>query len=565
MEQLISFIDNNDICQISTNRDNELKLPFLFNDKRIFVSVPYSISTKLLAKLTDDPYVGYANDKEICYNLSTKIVYTTPAHLKYKIFRCLSSGKDMSFADIIIMMDTNIKDHDNIFTILSYLYSNDILTCRRKSNESKLYEKLLNNITNIKLPKLVLLSSKIDKINKIPYLELPVHKNDIKIIYERSIDIYNKIRKIAYFEYNSAKNVLIHVPDDTSANILRKNMNNIIILNNHFDNKLLKDNFIAIAINLEDVPLSNVDVVIDTMKKSNNAIIPTYTNICKTKAENHIKLLKSGSNTKCYRFILENEYYNLPISHENTDFNINKLIIDLFRCNINPLEISNGNFHDSFLKRNIKPIVGFMNKLGVINDEYDVLPAAMFINDINLKIKSAVFLWKWIENSYPIYPGIVITCLLDRNYIGFSKDKNKSPLLSSIHTWESLIHSQEQSAYNLVKYYNKYLQNKQFSLMLKKVSEIYNIICKNLRNIDVSINKINIEDIMNLALPLINIIYQEDMLIIKNNHIIQPHENIKYVIDRNVKNKLGDSKIIPFHTRNDINPTVKYIDSYVIV
>ena len=563
MEQLLPFINNNTICQIRTIRNNELKLPFLFNDKRVFVSVPYSISTKLLAKLANDPYVGYANDKETCYNLSTRIVYITPAHLKSKIFRCLSSGIDMSFADIIIMMDTNIKDYDNIFTILSYLYSNDILTCRRKSNESKLYEKLLNNIANIKLPRLVLLSSKIDKINKIPYLESLVDKDDIKIIYEKGVDIYNKIRKIAHLEYNSGKNVLIYVPDDITANIIKKNMDNIVILNNDFENKLLKNNFIAIAIDMEDVPLLNVNVVIDTMKKSNKTVTPVYSNICKNKADNRIKLLKSGST--CYRFISEQQYDNLPISHENTGFHINKLIIDLFRCNINPLDISNNNFHDSFLKRNIKSIVGFMNKLGVINDDYDVLPAAMFINNVNLKIKSAVFLWKWIEKNYPIYPGIVITCLLDRNYIGFTNDKNKSPLVSSIYTWESLIHSQEQSAYCLIKHYNKHFMNKQFSLMLKKVSEIYNILCKDLRNIDVSISKINVEDMMNLALPLLIIIYQEDMLIIKDNHIIQPHENVKYIIDRNVKNRLGDCKIIPFHTRNDINPTIKYIDSYVIL
>lgn len=112
-----------------------------------------------------------------------------------------------------------------------------------------------------------------------------------------------------------------------------------------------------------------------------------------------------------------------------------------------------------------------------------------------------------------------------------------------------------------------------FLTLISNISELYNSITKVMRHTNIVISEFNVQELINLATPILKDIYSETILIVKDNNIIQPHENIKYIINKNVtKNILRDERIIPFvlrpvknHDKNDQGKEIISVETFLTV
>ena len=122
---------------------------------------------------------------------------------------------------------------------------------------------------------------------------------------------------------------------------------------------------------------------------------------------------------------------------------------------------------------------------------------------------------------------------------------------------------------------NNKIQYEKFSILISNISKLYNNIFNEMRTINTIISDFNVQNLIYQAVPILTEIYLENILIVKNNIIIQPHDNVKYLLNKySFRSTLKDEKIIPLLLRstknndkniNIITPKIIYIDNFVIV
>ena len=79
----------------------------------------------------------------------------------------------------------------------------------------------------------------------------------------------------------------------------------------------------------------------------------------------------------------------------------------------------------------LKTSIQTLTFLGMIEKENEkvgkVTDMGIFATRFPLSVKGSATLWKWIDADYPIFPGIVITCLIDcfdnQSYFFYPYDK----------------------------------------------------------------------------------------------------------------------------------------------
>lgn len=581
MEQLLFDIDNNDVCQIITTRSIdsnisiELLLPKLLVDKgkRTFVCLPETFSVKLTSKYAQsifpDIIIGYAYDKHMCYNLGTQLIFTNSEHLKYKLLRYFSVDYVNDFADVIIMFDPNMNDDYNIFNISILSYGHD---------------------NNIAVPKLAVL-----------FLETTIPVN---IIYN-SFNMTNLIKLVLYEQKYQKFNIVIHVPDYNMANTIKNKIDNskinVIFLDDTTNEDDLKsislyESSIIIAIDVEEIPLINVNIVIDMMVKCIDKKYTLYSGIYKSTAENHIKCLGhcgAQIEPKCYRIITEKDYDKLP--QENffklKKSNIKMLLLDFFKCNINPRDLSLESFNN-YSKKEINETIKSMINLDIITkfeNKYLVLPCGVFASNINLDLLNVNFLWQWLDRNYPVYPGIVIAVLLNNDYQNLILQNteiflDQSTMHSYLNVWNSFISSQKYNPRKIITSFHykfcsnyknwsrlNFINHEQICGILKRVSELYKIISNIFPTSDLTIKEFDSNFALNLAIPILSDIYKDKILIVKNNKIVQPCESSIYVINKNGNDhkNLFNGRIIALHSKNIFNKSnskkLFYIDSFITI
>ena len=137
LNKITEIVKNNEICQVNVPRyefrskiASEFQIPvYLANElPKIVVCIPSGMSVKLLADYVKCSYpnirTGYADLKNVSYNLSTQITYVTTQYLKYKISRFYQdNSKCLNFANLIIMINPNDCHADDIFIISSIVIS----------------------------------------------------------------------------------------------------------------------------------------------------------------------------------------------------------------------------------------------------------------------------------------------------------------------------------------------------------------------------------------------------------------------------------------------------------
>jgi HrpA-like RNA helicase len=87
---------------------------------------------------------------------------------------------------------------------------------------------------------------------------------------------------------------------------------------------------------------------------------------------------------------------------------LHNMIIKILSVGLDPSEVFSERIEDNSLKTSIKTLTF----LGMIEDG-KVTDMGHFATHFPLSVRGSAILWKWIESNYPIFPGIVITCLID--------------------------------------------------------------------------------------------------------------------------------------------------------
>lgn len=581
MELIFNYIDNNIISQINIPKyglDNnvacELSIPMYLvsQNKKIVVCLPDDSSFKLNHEYIKSYYPsirsGYADIKNVSYNLSTQINYITSKYLRYKILKYYQDNtKSENFADVIIMLNPDINNENNIFIISSFKYAYD---------------------NNILLPRLCILNSEYSyKLSKNCF---SIQNNKIEPkcthIYENNASsIINNITEIVQSNYyNNYSDLLINVSNLYTAELINSHLKSsssdykILIISNDQSNTVntftdlfnIKFKKIIIAINLCDFHFENIGLVINWLQSSNK--------------QNQPKVLGYNLPNEYYSF-KENDLKVKIIDKQDYIKNLSYLVIDYVKCDITLNKLSFDN--NQSLNSEIKKIYNLMKNLNLLidnNNRLIVSPIGFFSQKFKLIPRKASFMWEWISKDYPIYQGIVMISLIDEMHSVLISGKSqfkwisKSPMHTYLNMFKSFSLSNKKELDNIIKNNDKsaifickkWADNNKISRgiflpLISNISILYNNISKEMRNIDITITDFNVQNLINLAIPILKKVYLETVLLVKNNIIIQPHDNVKYVLNRNAhKNNLKDEKIIPLILRSLKNETIS-IDNFITI
>lgn len=511
----IYYANTEKIINSSTGAFRSL-LGLIKENKRVFVCLPDEIAPKIFSRCIaiyyPDIRIGYGTENDNSYNLSSQLIYVNCEHLQTKLFRYYSLNKKIDFADILIITNTNLENYHNLL-LLSFLF--------------------LADESNLALPKIIVdLSMKIDRNFTSNDLDIAPQKKNLQAIinYDYKEDVFEKINRI--ISNDQFNNMIIYVPDLVTANYLQNKILTafpkllIIVIDNDSKEETLKQllcsaNKVIIASNIEVLPLTKINVVIDLMRTSRGITTDKFESLSKyaistkANAERHINYLNIN---KCYRFVNRSTFNRLKdvpnkkieISGTFLEKYNHQMIISFCQAGINPISafdviLKCGNYspiHLNTIREKILVDLNRMTKFEMLiknNNTYSATSLSMFCKSIPLGYQNSCFLWKWMQTSYPIYPGIVLISFIHYNKNNcelFPYDKgNEQFLLEQLNSWNNFteqlgaMHYYYISNYEIIKNkspINRWIKDNNltyiaFNKLIRKIHRIYNIVKGNYR------------------------------------------------------------------------------------
>ena len=376
MDLIISYISDNDISQINVPRYGttnniayEFNIPIYLasQNKKVVVCLPDNFSIKLSYEYMKSLYpmirIGYADTKNVSYNLSTQIIYITQRYLKYKILQYYQDNtKSENFADVIIMFNPDMNNDNNIFIISAFKYANDnnMLLPELCILNSEYSYKLTENRLFFKNEKIKLKSFHINQTNI-----FSINKNIADIIksnydeYESNFLIYVSNLKTAVSINNTLKVLL----PDCKVLIICNDYNNTI--NTFTDLFNIKTKKIIIAVDFDEFYFENIDFVINVSKISGK--------------QNKSEVFSCYSSDKHER--------KNSINKEDNIKNISHLIINYIKCDISLSKLSMNSITSKFKNVNLKSTVDLMKNLNLLmmnNDKLVITAAGFFLSLIHI-------------------------------------------------------------------------------------------------------------------------------------------------------------------------------------
>lgn len=591
MSTIFSYIKDNNISQINIpkyglNNDIacEFSIPFCLasQGKKVVVCLPDNFSTKLSYEYMKSIHpmirMGYVEGKNVSYNLSTEINYITQQYLRYKILKYFHDNtRCQNFADIIIMLNPNMNEDNNIFIISSFKYANDnniLLPTLSILNTQHSY-KLTENCLSFKNEKIQKQISFIDNISM-----SSVIKNVSGIV------------KLNYHKYTS--DVLIYVSDLDTSKLLTYNLTKLmpdcktLIMCNDYDKTIntfndvlnIKTKKIIIMIGFINFHFENIGLVINIVTPCNKRNYPKalgyhlpnkYYTFKSEKTDQ--KILNKEDNIKSLACLIT-DYVNCDIVLDKLSLSS---ITNKFKDIKKPpgvSQVSDSNM--SFKNVNLSVTLDLMKNLNLLitrDDKLLVSASGFFSQNLKLAPRKSSFIWEWILKEYPIFQGVLIISLIDEICL-FMITKNlhikwfdKSPMHTYLNIFNSFISDHKNDIENIIKNCDKNnllicktwadtnkIPSDKFLTLISNVSELYNGIVREMRNVNTIISNFDVSNLLDLAVPLLNNIYLETILIVRDNNIIQPHDEIIYLLNKyNIKNTLKNEKIIPLTLRLMIN------------
>jgi len=356
-----------------------------------------------------------------------KIVYASAEYIKNLLIRLVKNGtySSLTFTNILFIDDTYTGSADNYIII-------------------KLWE-LYSQQQNITIPKIVLLSNMVD-ITMYSNYQIYEVKNIIKnitILYDKDYDIFNKSRYIEisnkvmsshhtlpeghFIVYAPGKSQIHFIYDiltklkgnDTTIELIKlysgieyseldkiykvypKGTRKVLISTNVIDSTIIIPTIVAVFDSMLEKRLEDAD----------NAILST---MIITKITANQRCNRTGRNIAgyCYRMCSE-QTYNILVDFKENDIEkipLYDTVLLLVSSGIDPRDILPVSTYNK-----ISTSIKILKNMNVISYNNEITELGVFYNNMSINIRAAGFLWWWLKMDYEVYPGLVITTLLD-NY-----------------------------------------------------------------------------------------------------------------------------------------------------
>ncbi len=446
----------------------------------IFVVQPTIIAAMNLYERMNQLYgdtikIGYAAESNINYTSETDIVYCTGGHMENKMLSYFGEGEPKSginFCSILIMDEAHRDSLDQ-----------DIIVALWKTALVK----------NVHVPKLMFVSATLDMKNvgfpKAKVVTVKSRSYPVEILWssvDYAIDSKQLYLNTAAVIFDNHKNTLIKPlsknPDADGViwpgydvwlcfcpgqREVLSLADTLKVLNEEFINSsennleiipifgsMGSENYmkiftppkvgvrrVIISTNLAEssVTIGFVTWVYDTMTEkytkstANGGEILTLDSISRSSAKQRAGRTGRVCPGKVTRMCTQ-EYFNsyamvdqrLP---EIKRVPLHNMIIKILNVGLDPAIVFHGRIEEDSLKTSINTL-SFLGMIETSEDKTIVTDMGRFATSFPLSVRGSAILWRWIDGSYPIFAGIVVTCLIDcfdnQSYFFYPYEKNKT-------------------------------------------------------------------------------------------------------------------------------------------
>lgn len=449
--------------------DNTIVPPYIAaSGKKCFVMVSDTLSAIYLAnqqRLLQQNFtdaVGYADLNDVKFTKESKIVYTTGEYMKHKMLEYFDNGftKDIDFCDVLIINQTQIAsmDAEIVSCLWAHAISNGVnvpklITVSPRDNPIKLKELTNGNV----IPGTHTIHQHIK--GNIIYGDKNYNAEDYNIYN----DIANLVLKLNEKKYNKTECItaLIYVPSLTEVKFLEtaiRKINPRISVLSVNDGSYSEIETIHQSVSCSDdhgikffivtpktsslLYSNNIGVIIDSMVETqtiasmSGAYSIIYNHVSKETSDERKKRLNVVRDAVCYRMCTRDRY-DAFVSFDREEFYkipIEKELILLLEKGLNPINVLN-NFDPSYLLEKISILVklSLVSPVGITNefDEfykgkrpftvedltlspfYKITELGKFYMALNFSVRTCAFLWNWIKSTPHVFPGVVISSLID--------------------------------------------------------------------------------------------------------------------------------------------------------
>lgn len=516
-------------------------------------------------QLNPDSYIGYAAEGEV--KIGSLITYMTAGHVRRRMLSYFQDGKarDIDFANVLVVDEAHTGSMD-ISIILS-------LWIQAASNGVIVPFPIITSATPTTLPPQLICNPYIIEVRAYPidiqYLTKDIPENDFDTLYETTarkiIDYHKSIPindgHILVFaagsnEIDKIIEKLVSKGADPSMLILpaagalsREELDKIYVDHGPGIRKIIISTNVAET----SITIKDIIVVISTMYEKRQEASQNGSKrlklhlISKDSAKQQAGRAGRTKPGICLRMCTEEKYDRLE-EHRPPDIQripIHDVVIELWSVGLNPISVLQGASRDKILES-----VNLLFSSGMLEDTLGIIkttPSGTFAADLPISVQNASFLWQWIQNGYPLLPGIVLTILIDsygpsyfwipRKESGenkyqyenrrsahkeqyFTKYRGYSDVESVLNMWNDLANVTQGNFFRAKREIRDWARNN--SINYQKIKEalqifkqIYNIFQRRYPQFSINIQPFTSQGVINAARPILSNVYSDSLM----NHV----------------------------------------------
>jgi len=613
--EILNFIQSNKYCGIIAPTGSGKSTSMIENIYKnggatVFVTqptIPAALGLyKEMGRRLGEDKVGYAVEGNAMYNRFTPVVYCTAGHLRRKILNYFENGivksGSIDFCDVIVIDEAHNGSIDN-----------DVIT--------ELWIEAASN--GIEVPRLVLASATLDKnatvFDRLPVYTIPTKSLPVDIEYA-SRDYYPD-EPALYTDLAMTvitKHINTPVKQDSISNWLvfcagSKEVENVcaILREAEFDNvnifpvysnlpeedraKInstieLGKRAIFVATNIVEASLTidGLDGVFDCLTEkvaetsSSGGLRLTVKNISKSSAAQRKGRTGRTVPGFCYRMCTNRYFNNLQDQREPEIARapITNVAIEFINVGLDPVKLFKGRVSE----QRMKDTLNLLSELKMIDSKNNVTELGKFVTMFPLGVRNSALIYNWMQlKKYPVYPMIVLACIIDcygpwfyyvpkkgeesneeynrmkskyfKKY--FSKYESDNDLETLLKMWNYTMDNFKTLNPDYEELFAWCIEN---SLNNKKFKELFKIVKKcmddvsNMENIVLQIGPFDEGKLLNIAKNIITNSYKDNIYEMKDENVYinvktKGYYKLEYQQRLNPSNKIKHSKIIGLITR----------------
>lgn len=450
-DKILEFIADNEFCGIiapTGSGKSTTMIEKIYRDggePRIFISEPTIPAAeglyRYMSKTMGKDLIGYAAEGNVRYNNSTPIVYCTSGHLRRKMLNCFENGEiksgAMDFCSVIVLDEAHNGTIDNDAIIELWIKAAEL---------------------NVSVPRLVLASATLSKENTV-FSNLPIHEIktvSLPVKVEYANKDYRPDDRMMYTDLSvniAVKHMNTPVPEnkfsrwlvfcsgssevENVCSLLREqSLKNVRVLPLYSKLPIeqvdmiqkppmegFRDIIVATNIAEASITIDGLDGVFDSMcekvgeTSSSGGFRLSVKHISKSSAKQRLGRTGRTVSGFCFRMCKETFFNNLPEQREPeiTRVPLTNLVIEFMNVGLDPIQMFKGRVSDKKLRDTLNDL----KELKMIDEDNNVTEIGNFATLFPLSVKNSALIYNWTQlkdkegNRYPMYPGVVLACIID--------------------------------------------------------------------------------------------------------------------------------------------------------